>query len=565
MNKILLFAISLLLHTTVYGQNIKLVKDIRPGSLGSDPRILASLSDGDILFMAYDTTNGYALRRSDGTDTGTTVVYGIQTTGNHFTMYYYSSIYVNGKLFFIAADGTHGHELWISDGTTAGTHMVKDIYTGATDGVHIHSHMTYYNGRVYFMGIDAAHGKELWSSDGTASGTKLVKDINYGTKPSSPKRFYPALGKLFFYAKTETDGVELWSTDGTDTGTSMVIDLYSGSTRGIPDESNNMIVYQGKLYFLGNDGSGFDLYYTDGTASGTKKAYLTYGGDKCELQRMFEVINGKLFYRGYTNKYGSEVYVTDSTGSSMIKDIRVGSGDANPFLLGQLNDKLLFRANDTANGEELWVTDGTANGTQIIKDVNTGNYPGHHITVSEEDKRYGFVNVSGMHNGIYYFAGDDGQNSIELWRTDGTDTGTYMIEDVGNIPDSSVSSELDFIFVDSNHVWLSMTDGVTGKELYIYKHNTGSTIFVENVQKTVVLSSIYPNPSNGNFTLELKKNDFVNGYLKVTDILGHTIYDQSITKSEQKVLINLSHLPKGIYHVTVQLDNRINTHAVSLE
>src|SRR5215475_5449340 len=102
-----------------------LVRDILPGSKGSDPEFFIKLSSTTELFSAHD--------------------------------------------------GTHGIELWKTDGTAAGTTMVKDINpgsAGSTDGG-----LVAFNGDVYFPAFDASHGDELWKSDGSAAGTRLVKDI----------------------------------------------------------------------------------------------------------------------------------------------------------------------------------------------------------------------------------------------------------------------------------------------------------------------------------------------------------------------------------------------------
>ncbi|SVC72415.1 uncharacterized protein METZ01_LOCUS325269, partial [marine metagenome] len=75
---------------------------------------------------------------------------------------------------------------------------------------------------------------------------------------------------------------------------------------------------------------------------------------------------------------GWELYVSDGTltGTSMIKDLNPGMGDINGALLDSYNshvwwnDVLYFNLDDGTDetGAELWRTDGTAAGTYIVKD-----------------------------------------------------------------------------------------------------------------------------------------------------------------------------------------------------
>jgi ELWxxDGT repeat protein len=86
----------------------------------------------------------------------------------------------------------------------------------------------------------------------------------------------------------------------------------------------------------------------------------------------------------------------------------------------EYNGKLYFSAWDAATGRELWVTDGTPQGTYMVRDNNPGTASS--ITNYFELKSYVF-------NNILYFLADDGAFGTELWRTNGTELGTYMVRD----------------------------------------------------------------------------------------------------------------------------------------
>src|SRR4029077_7772882 len=67
---------------------------------------------------------------------------------------------VHGVLYFAAGDGTSGVELWQSDGTAAGTTLVKDIYPGSTGSYP--ANLTSSNGTLFFRADDEVHGPEPW-------------------------------------------------------------------------------------------------------------------------------------------------------------------------------------------------------------------------------------------------------------------------------------------------------------------------------------------------------------------------------------------------------------------
>ena len=68
-------------------------------------------------------------------------------------------------------------------------------------------------------------------------------------------------------------------------------------------------------------------------------------------------------------------------------------------------------------GNEIWKSDGTSSGTQLVDDIDPG---GSFSTPGE------LTNVGGT----LFFAADDGIHGQELWKSDGTSSGTQMVDDI---------------------------------------------------------------------------------------------------------------------------------------
>lgn len=111
--------------------------------------------------------------------------------------------------------------------------------------------------------------------------------------------------------------------------------------------------------------------------------------------------------------------------ASLVKDIFPLAGSS-VFLNGQnimssFGKFVLFNANNSVNGSELWISDGTEAGTKMVKDI----YPGNKNNSGDP------VNFT-VHNGVAIFEViEDISGKRKLYRTDGTEKGTFQIWDRG--------------------------------------------------------------------------------------------------------------------------------------
>jgi ELWxxDGT repeat protein len=68
------------------------------------------------------------------------------------------------------------------------------------------------------------------------------------------------------------------------------------------------------------------------------------------------------------------------------------------------------------HGRELWRSDGTEEGTELVEDLNLGgsSSPSNLTTFGD----------------TLFLSADDGAHGRELWRSDGTETGTRLVKDI---------------------------------------------------------------------------------------------------------------------------------------
>jgi ELWxxDGT repeat protein len=74
----------------------------------------------------------------------------------------------------------------------------------------------------------------------------------------------------------------------------------------------------------------------------------------------------------------------------------------NTQLTSSLDHKLFFAASDPIHGQELWESDGTARGTFMVQDINPGSAGSAPSSLTSID-------------GTLYFTADDGAHGRELW------------------------------------------------------------------------------------------------------------------------------------------------------
>jgi ELWxxDGT repeat protein len=410
---------------------------------------LAELNGLLYFFRGGSAFQNLHLWRTDGTEPGTLLVTQLPN-GTEGCSHTAEIVQSNGKLFFCARDNAFGAELWQTNGTPAGTFRVADIKPGpehANPGG-----FTDFGGVVYFSADDGSTGRELWMSNGTPEGTARVKDINPGIASSFPS-LKVAGTTLFFGADDGLFGRELWKTDGTALGTTLVQDIRPGPAGSSPSGFANV---GGLLFFVANDGlTGPELWRSNGDPGGTfRLSDIAAGSTDSHIRFVASLTTTTALFFAYDgNSMG--LWKSDGTpsGTSLVASQQTNSG-SHPFSFTDVGGTSFFFAWDNAQ-LSLWKSDGTAIGTVAL--------------ATFVDVPNGFASPRPLAmNGVFYFVADDGIHGSELWRSNGSSFGTYMVKD---IHPGAISSGISWIEVvedsfQNRQLIFGASDGISGFEIW---------------------------------------------------------------------------------------------------
>lgn len=341
-------------------------------------------------------------------------------------------------MIFAMDDGSHGiygNELWRTNGTPNGTFMLKDIFPGMYDETTPNESfpMSFYefNSEVYFSAFAEGKGFEFHKTDGTENGTVLIKDIYPdgigGTNTSG--EFISFKEKLYFSAYSDKSpknnyNKELWVSDGTEAGTIKLKDINAQSY----SSPHDFTVMGDSLYFIARDSSNTDhLWLSNGTEMGTQHVGDTLADESVRVLKILGVCNKHLLFAGTENIHGAELWASDGTkeGTRLLKDVNSEGGYDGlqynkPVVM--FNKELYFIGSDSEHGVELWKTDGTPEGTFMLADINH---------TAQDSSASAYVQLYFEFDGKLLFTAKDSTNKYNIWYTDGTAKGTQKTNMTG--------------------------------------------------------------------------------------------------------------------------------------
>ena len=453
--------------------------DLATTGYGSDPHKFVQISD-DLMLFAADGD----LWRSDGTDDGTVKVSGHNVSGLIYSL--------NDKAVFISHGG-----LTVSDGTLEGTRVIDeeirdlDLVSVSRDGEFLAA----------FNGHD-----EHFRTDGTPEGTVRVRVPELDrTEPTGFTEFSDA-GYRYFFVENQ-----LWRTDGTTAGTDQVFTHPVGSS--IPEITARVIFGRWVYYDVFSSSQRSRTLYRYDEVTGQNQLIHRMIGNHRSLIEMY-VVGDSFFFFDNVNVH----LATQRPDRIVFSGGGRTPSQGVPQFLGILHDELYFRTS-SVDGHTIWRVDGTGqvrevallpnrlqpefNHPAVVSD-GVIYFPTYQIgcspcapsalwrtdgteegtfALAEQEARY----LSPVEGGLVFRATHPELGS-ELYSSDGTREGTQLLKDINPGPEGSEFRDQFFVGPDSiffkGNLWFRATSELFGTELFRTDGTMEGTKLVADIDPT---------------------------------------------------------------------------------
>ncbi len=381
-----------------------LAADVNKAGLGSEPHSFMRLNEQQFVFLANTPERDNALWLSNGSASGTTPVSAENEV--EYVGQIREILTHDGTIYFAAGGITNSSasQLWRSDGTAAGTELVIDLRQLDPPVTSPLEKLFWFGDHLYFI----AGG--LWQSDGTTAGTHVV----ISSQKLTVQEVEATSHLIFFTANNATNGkVELWRSDGTAAGSYPVWTKPSG----VFNRPGYLTALGDVILFIADDGvHGMELWQSDGSEVGTGLLHdMTPGAVGSAVSAM--VADDEWAY--LVAAFGAELWRSDGTA-------------VHTTLLPNPNDCANATYDSLALGEKQLFLTVTCHEQPQLRVIHGGETEMTLLHVAAEDPAYDKISLKGFGLGYLFFNVTNGRSYPEkaaLWASDGTATGTMLIQD----------------------------------------------------------------------------------------------------------------------------------------
>lgn len=450
----------------------------------------------------------------------------------------------NNALYFNAKDGTHGRELWMYNAQTTPS-MVYDLNPGGSDGTamgyDVSNSYVVIGTNMYMTATNGVTGAELYQYNGSGNPV-LAADIDTLAGGSSePQALVAYNGKLYFMAKTPANGSELYRYDPQTQLATRLSDINPGAAGSLENDYqlNNIIPFQGKLYFAATNGTtGYELYSYNPVNDSVNIVSDINAGAAGSAPAGFYATASTLYFTANDGTHGRELFqYSGSNAPAMITDLNPGAANGSagfpPILF---SNRIIFTGNNGTTGMELYeLTPGTTTAT-LLKDIKQGSTDGM--------PEYYTVNGNRL-----FFSAYETTHGNELWSWDGTNT-PYLIADINT---GTGNGDPACMLSWNNKLYMNAQIASTGYELYVFND---STLGIQNAQRNTSVT-VYPVPASDKVVMAINSDRTEMATILLTDAAGRTVYNSNerLTQGKNDIIIGLNDFATGIYFYRLQEKN----------
>ncbi|MFY8105336.1 MAG: hypothetical protein ACOVKO_00370 [Elstera sp.] len=257
--------------------------------------------------------------------------------------------------------------------------------------------------------------------------------------------------------------------------------------------------------------------------------------DSSVRERQSAVVEAQKLYDSIDPLYGNSLY-QGSQVAFREQDYRIaaptGVGSSDNL---SPSDRIFFAANDGVGGFELWSTLGTPGSEIAVGDINVG--PAGQFTAGVKPQW-------AAANGLLYYTATTAASGTELWRSDGTKNGTFLLSDLTpGAASSTISNLTEF----NGSLYFTLSEGA---DHYLYKSDgrAADTIRLGKVATgaapksfTVAGDNLYFVSQTATDGIEIRRTDgTISGTQLVTNIRAGALssFPEYLTASGDKIFFS---------------------------